>query len=326
MSNNTKYIITTLNDNIQQRNKPGGESGSDAGVMPFLFSSPGVISLRDTNLPYISGDRGALDVYDWKVVSGSADSGGGGGIPESITAGENLVHWYKMNEGSTIAVTDVGLSASSTDMTLAGGVTADETGPSAIGSPDAIKFDGTDGIGSAYVRSDGSNTALGTLFDSDTWSVSWWMKDTESSYPNNDWHHWIGCADSTSWYWPRAWGLRYYFAQFAAWGYAGGAVNVYSNIGAFSGASSWRNYVMTFNSSAGEFEGWINGTKNLTVSGLTIDTSVGSETNMFLSIGGLKHPNGGVGQWTAPYFSDLRFYDIALSDANIASIYAGDWT
>ena len=319
MSKSKNYTITSLSSSLNQISKRVFTAASNTrirgGYAPYTLvkSKKGDIEGKEEFPKFPFGRFGP-------VAAASP------AIPESITAGESLVHWYKMNEGSTTEATDFGLAAESTDMTLAGGVTADETGPSAIGSPDAIKFDGTDGIGSAYVRSDGSNTALGTLFDSDTWSVSWWMKDTESSYPNNDWHHWIGCVDSTSWYWPRAWGLRYYFAQFAAWGYAGSALNVYSNIGAFSGASSWRNYVMTFNSSAGEFEGWINGTKNLTVPGITIDTSVGSETNMFLSIGGLKHTNGGVGQWTAPYFSDLRFYDIALSDANIASIYAGDWT
>jgi|15BtaG_2_1085339.scaffolds.fasta_scaffold37704_1 hypothetical protein len=260
-----------------------------------------------------------------------AGSGGGGGIPESITAGENLAHWYKMNEGSTSAATDYGLSASSTDMTLSGGVTADETGPSAIGSPDAIKFDGTDGIGSVFARSDDSNTALGDLFDTNTWSVSWWMKDDTASYNNSNWHHWIGCVDSSSWQWPGAWGVRYYYSNFVVWGYAGGDLDPGHNMWTEALAmDSWRHYVLTFNDTSNEFEAWIDGVKTIAYDAdgylLNIDTSVGTNaTNMFLSIGGLKHPAGTAGQYTAPYFSDLRFYDITLSDANIAAIYAGDW-
>jgi len=253
-----------------------------------------------------------------------------GGIPASITAGENLVHWYKMNEESTSAVTDFGLSAASTDMTLLG-ASSEASGPTAIGSPDVIKFNGTTGVGSVYVRSGGTNTALGTLFDTNTWSVSWWMKDDTASYNNSNWHHWIGCVDSTSWYWPGAWGVRYYYSNFCVWGYVGAALNSYLTMWPTALAmDSWRHYVLTFNDTSNEFEAWIDGVKTIAYDGddygLNIDTSVGTNTVEYLSIGALKHPNESVGQWTAPYFSDLRFYNITLSDANIAAIYAGDWT
>lgn len=78
MSNNSKYIITNLSNSLGQRNRVGGNSGSQAGVMPFLLSQPGVISLRDTNLPYVSGEKTSLDLFDWRVISSSGDSGGGG--------------------------------------------------------------------------------------------------------------------------------------------------------------------------------------------------------------------------------------------------------
>ena len=79
MSNNSKYIITTLTDSLEQRNRPGGNSGSAAGVMPFILAQPGPMSLRNTNMPYISGEQSSLDLFNWQVISSSGESGGGDG-------------------------------------------------------------------------------------------------------------------------------------------------------------------------------------------------------------------------------------------------------
>ena len=125
-------------------------------------------------------------------ISAGAASGGGGGIPDSIIAGDNLAHWWKLTDGatSTSSATDFGVSASSTDMTLTGASNVSSDGPK-NGSPDVIEFNGSTGLGEVKARDGGSNTPLGTLFASDNFTVTWWMKDATASYSN--WATWIAC-------------------------------------------------------------------------------------------------------------------------------------
>ena len=75
-------------------------------------------------------------------IAAGAAGGGGASIPASIIAGDSLAHWWKMNEGDTSIATDYGLSASSTDMSLTGAANAAGDGPSEIGSPNVIGFNG----------------------------------------------------------------------------------------------------------------------------------------------------------------------------------------
>jgi hypothetical protein len=260
-----------------------------------------------------------------------------GGIPESITAGENLAHWYKMDEGSTSAVTDVGLNASSTDMTLAG-ASSETGGPTAIGTPDVVKFNGTTGIGLVNARVAGTNTALGDLFDTNTFTVAWWMKDTTVSYSN--YMHWLACpADQFL----KGWGIYYSYSNFYPWQ---DAYNIGAYAGSYGGASSWRHHVIRYDPSAsasGQWEHFIDGTPSAGNASATLDTGVGTATgsddgaNVWFGVGGAKREDDALtgdpparatttGWHTAPYISDLRFYNIAITDANIDSIYAGDWT
>ena len=81
------------------------------------------------------------------VRSDCVSAGGGVVIPPSIIAGANLAHWWKLDEGDTSTAKDYGLSAASTDMTLAGATNAAGDGPTEIGSPDVIGFNGSTGLG-----------------------------------------------------------------------------------------------------------------------------------------------------------------------------------
>ena len=47
MTNNTKYIITSLSSSLGQYDVPGGISGSNVGVVPYMLGGPlSAINLR----------------------------------------------------------------------------------------------------------------------------------------------------------------------------------------------------------------------------------------------------------------------------------------
>jgi len=322
MTHSSDYTITTLSSSITQY------TTSNSQPAPFRFGGPhGPLNLRSTCLPYVPTQNPNSSFVFSQVNCPGITPADGGGIPESITARDNLVHWYKMNEGSTSAVTDVGLSASSTDMTLLG-ASSSVGGPTAIGTPDVIKFNGTTGVGVVNARVAGTNTALGDLFDTNTFTVSWWMKDTTVSY--SLYMTWLACVASTVW--TKGWGIYYYYANFWPWQ---DAYNVGAYAGGYSGAGSWRHHVIRYDPAAsvsGQWEHFINGTPSAGNASVTLDTGVGTATgsddgtNVWFSLGAAKRSDGVVVNHTAPYISDLRFYNIAITDANIDSIYAGDWT
>jgi len=245
--------------------------------------------------------------------------GGGGGIPASIIAGENLVHWWKLNEGSTSTATDYGLSASSTDMTLTGASNVATDGPSEIGTPDVIEFNGSTGLGEVKARDGGSDTPLGTLFASDNFTVTWWMKDDSAYY--SSYATFLACLASSGWS-SGGFGIYYYFSNLYPWEGASSA-GAYS--GSWSGAGSWRHHALRFNGAGGKWQHFLNGTQASTTNA-TINTDVSAATNAYFTLAGVKNPAGGTGSRTAPKMCDVRLYDVVLTDSNISDIADGDWT
>ena len=59
MSYSTKHIITSISSSFREHTT----SGSSFGVLPFLISTPGVISLRDKCAPYFAGTITPLEAY-----------------------------------------------------------------------------------------------------------------------------------------------------------------------------------------------------------------------------------------------------------------------
>lgn len=248
-----------------------------------------------------------------------ASAGGGGGIPASIIAGENLVHWWKLNEGDTSTATDYGLSAASTDMALAGASNVAADGPTEIGAPDVIEFNGSTGLGEVKARDGGSDTPLGTLFATDNFTLTFWMKDATASYAS--YATWVACLATTGWT-GGGFGMYYYFYNLFPWEGASSA-GAYS--GSWSGAGSWRHHALRFNGAGGSWQHFLNGTQTSTTN-TTINTDVSAATNAYFTLAGIKNPAGSAGNRTAPKMSDVRLYDAVLTDANISDIADGDWT
>jgi len=239
-------------------------------------------------------------------------------IPDSIIAGENLVHWWKMNEGSTSAATDYGLSASSTNMALSGATNAAGDGPTEIGSPDVIAFSG--GLGEVKARDAGSDTPLGTLFATDNFTLTWWMKDATVSY--SQLATWVACvATSASWT-SGGFGIYYSYYSMYAWE---GAHNAGVSSGSYGGAGSWRHHAIRFNGAGGKLQHFLNGSQNSTLN-VTVNTDVSAATNAYFTLAGVREPGGTITNQTSPKMSDVRLYNSVLTDANISDIADGDWT
>ena len=335
MSNNSKYIITTLTDSLEQRNRPGGNSGSAAGVMPFILAQPGPMSLRDTNMPYISGEQSSLDLFNWQVISSSAESGGGGGgIPESITARDNLSHWWKMNDGSTETATDYGLSASVgvTDLTL-DGVSSVSGGPSELGSPNAISFDGVNDV--AWVKmvdAGGTNTVIGDMFDEvgndGGFTLSMWVKDDESSRSNYD-LYWVGTTSNS---WNDGMGT-YFFTNTTLFFWLNPLWNGYRTTEPNTlPHSGWRNIIMTYpdkDTTSRYYRVYYDGSEVASYgahSSTIPNTTINSVANAKLSFASYVRPDGTSTYHTNIVASDIRLYNKVLTTGEISAIAAGDWT
>lgn len=342
MSNNSKYIITNLSNSLGQRNRVGGNSGSQAGVMPFLLSQPGIISLRDTNLPYISGEKGALDIYDWKIVSGSADSGGGG-IPSSITAKENLQHWWKLSEGTSTSDDNGESGAVATQMTFTN-TTLATGGPSAIGTPSYSVFNGTDGYGKVTVVDTSNNDSnINTIFAAGNFSVCFWLKnlnagnETDGDAIFNATAYLGGLSANNgvgTWY--RSYSSDWYtYIGNANAGYPGDFMTG-SNAGWATSAESraaWVNCAMVVDNDAAELRAYVNGSLRFTrpLQG-TVNGKLGPNTGnhgSYMILGGSPTNSANaalsVGRFSNVGIVDFRIYNTVLSTDNLSSITTGDW-
>ena len=322
MSNSSDYIITTLSSSLKQRTFKNG-----AVVAPFGLGVPGVQSLRGACQPYSSFPGGSnADFVRSDCVS--AGGGGGGGIPESIIARENLLHWWKMDEGSSTSATDYGLSSSVgvSELTL-NGVDPDATGPAAIGTPAACSFDGvSDSANTKLVDSGGTNTAVGELVDSGgDWSISFWIKDESSSFTLFDtWFQgsttsgigtdgfgvW-GSSTSPFW-WIKAWNA---YRQNIAALPTGGWLHVTITYPVPSASS--RDMIIYYD---GSQVGLVN------FSDVSVTTEIASTADARLAFGCIMYPNGTTSNHTSPTLSDIRLYNKVLSSGEISSIAAGDWS
>jgi len=324
MSNSSDYIITTLSSSIKQRTFKNG-----AVVAPFGIGIPGVQNLRGACQPYSSFPGGSnVDFVRSDCVS--AGGGGGGGIPASITAKENLQHWWKLNEGSDTSATDYGLSAEAgvTDLTLSG-VTTDEAGPSAIGTPAAISFDGVnDSADVKTVDSGGSHTSVGSLINAGSFSMSVWINDDASGYSpvailwqavgnglgdltTNGFGTWF--SSTTAAWWLESWSGRRV--------YEGGSLPT----------SGWENWIVTFPDPAdgsGEMKVYYDGTEVATYAAGSVGatTALGTTADSRFSFGCGMAANGTTARHTAPILSDIRLYNKTLSTGEVSNIAAGDWT
>jgi hypothetical protein len=323
VSNTNDYIITTLSSGSTEYTNL-----SNAAIQaPFSLGIPTARTLRSTGAPYVSTLGNPSNIFTREVITPSG-GGGGGGIPASITARDNLLHWWKLSDGSATTGTDYGLSASAgvSDLTLSG-VTTDAAGPSENGTPAAISFDGVnDSANVKLVDSGGTNTAVGELVDSGgDWSISFWIKDESSSFTLFD--TWFQ-GSTTS-------GLG--TDGFGVWGSSTSpfwwikAYNAYRQSIAALPTGGWLHVTITYpvpSASSRDMIIYYDGSQVglVNFSDVSVTTEIASTADARLAFGCIMHPNGTTSNHTSPTLSDIRLYNKVLSGAEISAIAAGDWT
>jgi hypothetical protein len=328
VSNTNDYIITTLSSGSTEYTNL-----SNAAIQaPFSLGIPTARTLRSTGAPYVSTLGNPSNIFTREVITPSG--GGGGGIPASITARDNLLHWWKMSDGSTTSATDYGLSASSgvTDLTL-DGVTSVSGGPSELGSPNAISFDGVNDV--AWVKivdSGGTNSTIGDLFDESHgqgMSISMWVKDDASTRANYS-VYWVGTT-SNSWndgmgtyfFSP---GTTLFFWLNPLWnGYRTSEPNTLPH-------SGWRNIIMTYpdkDTTSRFYKVYYDGSEVASYgahSATIPNTTINSVANAKLSFASYVRPDGTSAGHVDIVASDIRLYNKVLTTDEISDIAAGDYT
>ena len=328
MSNTNDYIITTLSSGSTEYTNP-----SDVAIQaPFSLGVPNARTIRLTGAPYVSTSGNPSNIFTRQIIS--SDSGGGGGIPESITARDNLSHWWKMNDGSTETATDYGLSASVgvTDLTL-DGVSSVSGGPSELGSPNAISFDGVNDV--AWVKmvdAGGTNTVIGDMFDEvgndGGFTLSMWVKDDESSRSNYD-LYWVGTTSNS---WNDGMGT-YFFTNTTLFFWLNPLWNGYRTTEPNTlPHSGWRNIIMTYpdkDTTSRYYRVYYDGSEVASYgahSSTIPNTTINSVANAKLSFASYVRPDGTSTYHTNIVASDIRLYNKVLTTGEISAIAAGDWT
>ena len=329
MSYSSDFTITTLSASVSQREFKSGVVSSQA---PFRFGGNfAAQTLRLRNSPYIASDYSDPPNTTTEFP---ADDSGGGGIPESITARDNLSHWWKMNDGSTETATDYGLSASEgvTDLTL-DGVSSVSGGPSELGSPNAISFDGVNDV--AWVKmvdAGGTNTVIGNMFDEvgndGGFTLSMWVKDDASTRANYA-AYWVGTTSNS---WNDGMGT-YFFSNTTLFfwlnplwnGYRTSEPNTLPH-------SGWRNIIMTYpdkDTTSRFYKVYYDGSEVASYgahSATQPNTTINSVANAKLSFASYVRPDGTSASHVDIVASDIRLYNKVLTTDEISAIAAGDWT
>lgn len=257
-------------------------------------------------------------------ISAGSSSGGA-----AVTAAENLVHWWKMNEGSTTAETDYGLAATADTNMAMSGVTSSAGGPTENGTPAMIEFDGVSDDAYVYlVTPGGTTTAVGDIFNSvpNAWSLSLWLKDESTT--NTTYKCWWKGGDG----WSEGMGVYAFGGSSQAFWlshYAGSRVIKASAVP----TSGWRNVIVTFpdvSSIAGYMYIYFDGVEaasfhiNAGAQNL-VNTHISSTAKTRLSFGCAKVANGTENYHQACAMSDIRIYNKVLSSVETVAIAAGDW-
>jgi hypothetical protein len=336
VSNTNDYIITTLSSG----SKDYTDLSDNQIQAPFSIGAPNARSLRLTGAPYVSTLSNPSNIFTRQIIS----PGGGGGIPESITARDNLQHWWKMDGPSTSEYSDEGLSGGSTTNLSLTDTTVESGGPSEIGSPSYVEFNGTSAFGQiAVVDTSNVDTNINTIFAAGNFSVSFWMRlESEPSQPNalfNATSRAGGLSSANgvgTWY---SSGLMKFlgFVCHAQNGLPGdfstGTNTVWvSKVESFS---NWVNCVMVMDVENDQLRAYVDGTQSglRTLNGTPDDAQVAGNTGGFGSwlILGAGPSNSANSALTVSNFTnigmlDFRIYNKVLSTDEINSIASGDWT
>jgi hypothetical protein len=266
-------------------------------------------------------------------------AGSGGGV----TAASNLVHWWKMNEGSTTSATDYGEDAESgTNLTMSGVTAVTGGGPSALSSPNHVLTSDYNDIIYTKTSNGSTKTVVGDFFDNDGGiSVCMWLKipntqnsttfwDVSINASKNsgcgmDFRQYGGSTGDTLWAW---------FENNAGTGTftPGHGTNPNIHWQADVG-TGWAHWAFTYPQN-GQAKIYINGSLVYTYGSQTpVNTALATSPTLITTAFAL----GGSTRWVdggtrlAPYafadasFSDVRLYDKELSSSEVSDISDGDW-
>ena len=297
--------------------------------------------------PTITQEAGAVDILRATCLK---DSGGNlkmycsfeadSKLPSSgPTASANLIHWWKMNEGSTTSATDYGLGVESGSALSMSGVTSTSGGgPSAIGSPDYVSTDGVADQIYTYAVDGASRTSVGDVFNNGSAkSVCMWMKiPAITGVEDNYWN--LGGDRS------KAEGTALFdrgnFSNIWAWfdDWIGGSPVTYSydNIVYSSHVGTgWVHWAFTY-PITGTAKYYINGSLFHTYGSQSgnVDTQIATlpaGRRKYFTLGcaadtvNLGSWSRVAWSWSTASFSDVRLYNKELDATEVAAIAAGDW-
>jgi len=337
VSNTSDYIITTLSSGSTEYTNL-----SDASIQaPFSLGIPTARTIRLTGAPYVSTLGDASSFFSREILTPPDPNA----IPQSITARSNLIHWWKMNDDPGAGATNYGLSASSElSMSFANGATQTAGGPSAIGSPTYIKFNGTNQFGTVPVVDRSNNdTAVNTVFREQNTSITFWIQTFQTdavqfdplfvASSHNAWNNGVGSWNGNpglsagynsfvGHYQNGNVGLFGTGTQlvspnrndlFGGWAHvgivldnAGDALKVYLN-GALSGSRALNQDDITMRVAGNTGN---HGSYLVIASGPSNAQNAAFATNLYLNMG----------------MNDFRIYNTALTTTQMAGIAAGDWT
>ena len=281
----------------------------------------------------------------------SSGGGGGGDIPSSITARDNLIHWWKMSEDpSGGSIPNSGLSASSElSMSLPNGATQTSGGPTEIDSPSYLVFNGVDEYGQVTVVNSGTNTdtTVNDVLAGDNFSISFWVQILQGSGFSPDDGVFVAANNAL---FNDGVGLIYestYHDRFNS--FVGGKTNGGANI--FGGkassvpanyrsaiSGSWAHVTQTYSSGSGEWKVYIDGslatTRTLNHEYPTYNARVSGSTNnhgsymLFAAAQDTWPVNSAlnVGHHLGLAMVDFRMYNITLDSTQVSSIASGDWS
>ena len=338
MSNTNDYIITTLASGSQEyTNAQGCQITPQA---PFSIGIPTGRSVRLTGAPYVLTKGNASQVFNRQQISTQS------GIPDSIVQGENLQHWWRLNEGSTSYATDYGLRGGSPTQMSFVDAAIENNGPSAIGIPSYVKFNGTSAYGkAAIVDTSNNDTGINTTLTNTNFTICFWVqnfyKPSDPPQPvDNATPIFAASSEASesdgvgSWY--RGYSSDWYFyvadkangqnGIFHTGSNAGGVTRVESN-------NTWVHMAMVLEEDAAQLRTYVNGVLRFTRSTQNSPTGqVAGNTGNFGSwlLFGAAPANAANSELSLTNYSfvalsDFRIYDTALSSTQLLSITSGDW-
>lgn len=266
-----------------------------------------------------------------------------------ISAGANTVvrssdlrHWWKMNEGSTVTATDYGRNAETDTNASLTNVTSSAGGPSAIGTPSYLRFNGTNAYGRALGQdSAGVDTTLGTTLTSADLTVCFWFQNFYTSspatykmifsaVPHSGWTSGLGAYFRTS-------PADYWDSWVAHWNATSGVY--YTGVKADwvnrteSDGGVWVHCAMVLDSTANTLTTYVDGVQrdsSASTGDPTAQLAGNSTAGVYMLFGASQDStvNGpfAVNYYTNIGLSDFRIYDVALSSTEVGEIVSGDWT